>query len=47
MSSTQIQVPAIPPQPQLPQGDPTTQLIIAIALLIKAIALLIHTLKRR
>lgn len=46
MSSTQIQVPATPPQLPPPQGDSTTQLILAIALLIKAIALLIHTLKR-
>lgn len=46
MSLTQIQVPAVPVQPQLSQGDPTIQLILAIALLVKAIALLIHTLKR-
>lgn len=46
MSATQIQVPSIPASPQLPQGDSTTQMILAIALLIKAIALLIHTLKR-
>jgi hypothetical protein len=35
MSSTQIQVLAISPQPQPPQGDSTTQLILAIALLLK------------
>lgn len=46
MLSTQIEVPTTVPAPQLPQADPTTQMILAIAILIKAIALLIHTLKR-
>lgn len=46
MPATEIQVPTVPASPQLPQGDSTTQMILAIAFLIKAISLLIHTLKR-
>lgn len=46
MLLTQIEIPTTVPTPQAPQADPMTQHILAIAFLIKAIALLIHTIKR-
>ncbi|MBW4542014.1 MAG: hypothetical protein KME43_23155 [Myxacorys chilensis ATA2-1-KO14] len=41
---TEVPITVTPPQPM--QGDSTTQLVFAIAILIKSVALLIHTMKK-
>ncbi|MBW4420677.1 MAG: hypothetical protein KME13_15815 [Myxacorys californica WJT36-NPBG1] len=43
-SHTEVPITVTPPQPM--QRDSTTQFILAIAILIKSVALLIHTMKK-
>jgi hypothetical protein len=45
-TQTQVQIPAAPAQSQPLQGDSITQIIIAIAILTKALALLINVIKK-